>query len=137
MAEFGIGLDAAGLNPRFAGDKLILSAQAPRNIMEVAGTGITHIALPAVSNLDYIAEDANAELFEFFSMTGTELTGAACRGVQAGERRLADGRFTTGVRIFSKRRQQEMAAIYPAAERVATLDVLSRTFQSLRFLDEV
>lgn len=137
MAEFAIRLDAAGLNPRFAGDKLILSAQAPRNILEVTGTGIAHIALPGVSNLDYIEEDANAELFEFFSMTGTEITGGACRGIQAAERRLADGRYTAGVRAFGKRRQQEITAIYPVAERAATLDALSRTFRSLRFLDEV
>ncbi|MEQ1697094.1 MAG: hypothetical protein ABL901_14760 [Hyphomicrobiaceae bacterium] len=136
MAEFGLKLDAAGLNPRFAGDRLILSAQAPRNSAEVMGTGIAHVVLPAVSNLDYIAEDANQELFEFFSMMGVARTGTACRGVQAEERRLANGFATAGIRAFGKRRQQEITAIYPAAERAATLEALSRTFQSLRFLDE-
>ena len=137
MAEFGIAFDAVGLNPRFAGDKLILSAQAPRNSGEVLGTGIAHILLPAVSNLAYIEEDANAELFEFFSITGTEIAGGACRGIQAEERRLAGDRYTTGVRIFGKRRQQEMTASYPAADRAATLDALTRTFRSLRYIDEV
>ncbi len=136
MAEFGIKLDAAGLNPRFAGDKLILSVQAPRNSAEVLGNGIAHIALPAVSNLDYILEDANTELYEFFSVTGTELTGAACRGIKAEERRLPSGNLTTGIRAFGKRRQQEITAIYPVADRVTTLEALSRTFQKLRFLDE-
>jgi hypothetical protein len=137
MAEFGIRLDASGLNARFAGDKLILSGQPPRSIAEVLGNGISHIALPGVSNLDYIEEDANAELFEFFSMTGAELAGGACRGIQGEERRLADGRYVTGVRVFGKRRQQEMTAIYAAAERAATLDALNRAFKSLRYIDEV
>lgn len=136
MTEFAIKLDAAGLNARFAGDKLVLSAQAPRNSGEVLGRGIAHIALPAVSNLDYILEDANTELFEFFTITGTEITGGTCRGIQSPERRLPDGRYTTGVRLFGQRRQQEITAIYPVAERAATLEALTRTFKSLRFLDE-
>lgn len=137
MAEFGIKLDATGLNARFAGDKLFLSAQAPRSVAEVMGIGIAHIALPGVSNLDYIEEDANVELFEFFSLTGTEFAGGACRGIQSAERRLADSRFTTSVRVFGKRRQQEMTAIYAAADRAATLDALNRAFKSLRYIDEV
>lgn len=136
LAEFGIGLNAAGLNARIAGDKLIMSAQAARASGEVLGNGIAHIALPGMSNLDHITADANDELFDFFKMTGTELTGGACRGVQAEERRIANGFATTGIRAFGKRRQQEITAIYPVAERAATLEALSRTFKSLRFLDE-
>lgn len=137
LAEFGVAMTVAGLNPRFAGDKLILSAQAPRNGSEFQGAGIAHLALPGMSNLDYIDAEANAELFDFFKMTGAEAAGGACRGVRAEERRTANGFATAGIRAFGKRRQQEITAVYPVAERAAAMAALDRVFQSLRFLDEV
>jgi len=136
MAEFGAALDTAGLHPRFAGDRLILSARGPRTPTEALGTGLAHITLPSMSNLDYIAEDANTEMFEFFRMTGTELSGGACRGFQGEEKSAPGGQFATSVRVFGRRRQQEITAVYPAVERGATLEALGRTFRSLRFVDE-
>lgn len=136
LSEFAISLDTAGLNPRLTGEQLVLSLKPPHDDREALGAGIASIVLPNLGILDYISAEANDDMLDLYRAMGTETQTPGGRGITAAERKRPDGMLTTIIRVFGKRRQQEMIAVYPAVDRTAALTALDRAFRSFRFTDE-
>ena len=144
LAELRVSLATDGLNPRFAGDRLILSLAQPQTPLEASGIGGSHISLEQLTQLPLGSQDelrkAKSEAFDIYrGLPGSRvISGAHTRGVLRSESRLTDGGdpvFASTLMAFGATRELKLTAFYGRADRARLLQALEQVLSSLALPD--
>lgn len=138
FAELLASLDTEGLNPRFAGEELILSLYTPRDNLESWGanhpvirvTGLPFIP-PGLSDEDRAS--VASESYDIMRQAPgyQSIDDAPTHGLIAPELESIPGYFARRIHAYSKTRQVELTAYYQAEERAALFEALRRAHQNL------
>ena len=129
LDELHASLDTEGLNPRFAGEKLILSLYTPRNNLE--SWGANHPVI-RVEGLPFIppgltTDDRASLASESFDIMRQDpgyqpIDDAPTRGLISPELEYIPGFFSREIQAYSKTRQVKLTAFYKAEERAVLVE---------------
>ena len=142
LAEFGAGLEADGLHPRFVGEQLLLSPVAPRDSRERWGVGLSAIrvaGLPLIAPGQTNAE--RARLVDELHAIAAKMPGirpieaGPLRGLVSRELQFAAGHYSTEIQAFGHARMATLTAFHRADDRRALVEALHRAFAGLRLAD--
>jgi hypothetical protein len=141
LAEHRVALAVEGLNPRFAGDRLVLSLTPPPDLAHAAGITGAHIDVPGLARLPFLDPQAlvkaTAAAFETYRgfPGGRVVTGPSCRGVMLRENAVTDTTFATNLMAFGRTRELKLTAFYGLAERAPMVKALEGLMASLALPD--
>jgi hypothetical protein len=147
LTEFKVGMETTGLHPRFIGNELLLSLEAPKTALESWASNSPHIRVQDFSILpnggiltsNREAQDELNEIFEIDRKTrGSKvIKGRHCRGVRLPEISLSGvpDHHRTTVNVYGNTRSLKLSASYGAAQHAVLLDAMDRVFQSLEVRD--
>jgi hypothetical protein len=141
LAEHRIALAVEGLNPRFAGDRLVLSLTPPPTPAHAAGVTGAHIDVPGLARLPFLDPQAlvkaTAAAFEAYrGFPGSRVVnGPSCRGVMLRENDVTDTTFGITLMAFGRTRELKLTAFYGRADREPMVKMLEGLIASLALPD--